>query len=278
MATAQDIIDIIDHYIFDYGEYVYATFSGDGSSTVFAMNSPVEYQTETITVGGAAKTRGVDYTVDYDTGEITFTVAPASGTNNVVVKATLKIFAQSAKIEGIKNALGKYYYKATSTGLSTTAQSSTVDITTLAALKVYSVEQGDSLDRFLGIELRHWSTDSDLSPVTLYLGKVAQTTRKLMIRYTKKFTRALTIPTSTIDSNFPAEAYEVLALWGAVYCLQNARVKRVTDANLPSTINDYVAKPSDHRLLINDLIYMAKDKESEFYHLLKPPIARQVRI
>jgi flagellar hook protein FlgE len=278
MATVQDILDIVDHYIFDYGEYVYATFSGDASGTVFAMNSPLEYHSETITVGAAAKTRDVDYTVNLDNGEVTFTTAPAAGTNNVVIQATKKTYALSTKIEGIKNALGKYYYKAISTGLDMTESVTTVDISSLSALKVYAVEQADADGDYYGAELRRWFTNTDLSPTTLYLGGMPGDTLSLLIRYTKKFTRTLTTPASTVDANFPTEAYEVLALWAAVYCLQNQRIKRVVDVNLPAVINDFIAKPSDHRLLINDLIYMAKDKESEYYHLLKPPINRQVKV
>lgn len=54
--------------------------TGDGTTTTFTLDyPPVLYHSETIYIDGAAKTRDTDYTIDYETGEITFTSAPASG-------------------------------------------------------------------------------------------------------------------------------------------------------------------------------------------------------
>jgi hypothetical protein len=54
--------------------------TGDGSTTTFYLdNTPVKPLSETVYVDGQAQTRDTDYTIDYDTGAITFTTAPASG-------------------------------------------------------------------------------------------------------------------------------------------------------------------------------------------------------
>jgi len=54
--------------------------TGDGTTTVFNLQeSPVLENSETVYVDGTAQTRDTDYTIDYDTGQITFTTAPASG-------------------------------------------------------------------------------------------------------------------------------------------------------------------------------------------------------
>ena len=55
-----------------------AVGSGDGVGKTFSLvGSPVLSNSETVFVGGAAKTQGTDYSVNYDTGVITFTTAPA---------------------------------------------------------------------------------------------------------------------------------------------------------------------------------------------------------
>ena len=70
----------------DYiGERVNDTWTGDGANTTFVTTlKPVVENSEEVYVNGALMTRDVDYTIDYATGTITFTTAPASG---VEVKA-----------------------------------------------------------------------------------------------------------------------------------------------------------------------------------------------
>jgi|GEM_PF-2994037 len=54
--------------------------TGDGTTKTFTLaNPPVRYHSETIYIDGSAQTRDTDYTINYDTGEITFTSPPASG-------------------------------------------------------------------------------------------------------------------------------------------------------------------------------------------------------
>jgi hypothetical protein len=54
--------------------------TGDGTTTTFYLaNTPVKVDSETVYIDGVAKTRGTDYTIDYDTGAVTFTTPPASG-------------------------------------------------------------------------------------------------------------------------------------------------------------------------------------------------------
>lgn len=56
-----------------------AVGNGDGADTTFSLaGTPVLSNSETVFVSGTAKARGTDYSVNYDTGVITFTVAPAS--------------------------------------------------------------------------------------------------------------------------------------------------------------------------------------------------------
>jgi hypothetical protein len=56
-----------------------AVGTGNGVQTAFALaNSPMLSKDETVYVAGAAKTRDTDYTINFDTGAIAFTSAPAS--------------------------------------------------------------------------------------------------------------------------------------------------------------------------------------------------------
>lgn len=65
------------------------TFNGDASTTAFTLSpKPVLPESETVTVGGVSQTRGTDYTIDNRTGVITFSTAPATGTNNISVSYT----------------------------------------------------------------------------------------------------------------------------------------------------------------------------------------------
>lgn len=64
------------------------SFSGNGSATAYTLTDDnLDVTTVTATVGGVAKVEGVDFTVNRLTGVVTFSLAPASGTNNVVITA-----------------------------------------------------------------------------------------------------------------------------------------------------------------------------------------------
>lgn len=62
-------------------------FSGNGSTTVFTVtNGSTIKNVRAISISAVPKYFGTDYTVNYVTGAITFTVAPASGSSNISVQ------------------------------------------------------------------------------------------------------------------------------------------------------------------------------------------------
>jgi hypothetical protein len=64
------------------------SFNGDGTSTAYQLTDlGLDATTVTCTVGGVAKVEGTNFTVNRTTGVVTFTVASASGQNNVLITA-----------------------------------------------------------------------------------------------------------------------------------------------------------------------------------------------
>ena len=62
------------------------TFNGDGVTTTFQLSHTwVVWYSETVTVDGTTQTRGTDYSINYETGQITFSTAPADGAQISVV-------------------------------------------------------------------------------------------------------------------------------------------------------------------------------------------------
>jgi len=75
-----------------------AVGTGNGTLKTFALDhGKVVEQSESVTVGGAAKVRGTDYTVDYDNGVLQFFVAPV---NLSAIVCTYDYVSDDAVIEG----------------------------------------------------------------------------------------------------------------------------------------------------------------------------------
>jgi len=79
------------------------SFNGTGAATVYTLTDTLLDATlVTATVGGVAKVEITDFTVNRTTGVVTFTVAPAIGTNNVIITAYK---TDQADIDSILNCL-----------------------------------------------------------------------------------------------------------------------------------------------------------------------------
>ncbi len=75
----QDILSISTRQVTTVTE----EFDGTGAQTVFTLANSTSKNVRTVTVGGVPQTFGVDFSVDLDASTVTFTVAPAVGTDNV---------------------------------------------------------------------------------------------------------------------------------------------------------------------------------------------------
>lgn len=94
MTTLFDLEARVRRGLRESPRYRKDVMSGDGTSTVFDLGKTVGVQSysETVTISGSAKVRGVDYTMgpafgytDYGAFQITFLTAPASATDNINV-------------------------------------------------------------------------------------------------------------------------------------------------------------------------------------------------
>jgi hypothetical protein len=79
------------------------SFSGNGTDTVYQMSlTSLDATTITALVNNVAVVEGVGFTANRTTGAITFSVAPTSGTNNVLITAYKTISGNKEKILNCK--------------------------------------------------------------------------------------------------------------------------------------------------------------------------------
>lgn len=282
MASVQDVLNITDYFLNDYGAYTSNSVTADASgATTFGVGSPIAYQSETVAVNGAAKTRTTHYNVNSDTGEVTFTSGnvPSNG-QVVVITATVKKFPFSTKLAGIKAALSKYYYITHDTTFSLTGSTQSIDISSASIYEVIDVELDISTNGEYFKGHKGWRTNTRLNPTTIWVNSKYSTAYPVRLKVKKKYSTALTTPASTIDANFPSEyaCQEVLGLWAAYVCATGARVSRVLSKDYPSAINENIARASDYRTLANDIFATFKTAEAENMHLLKPPYRARARV
>ncbi len=84
-------------------------FSGNNTATVYQLAELAIGSVDSVTVGGVLKTVTTDYTVSLTNGTVTFTAAPATGVNNVVISWTKTVTADRGTITKNKFYGGLYY-------------------------------------------------------------------------------------------------------------------------------------------------------------------------
>jgi len=83
------------------------SFSGDGTSTVYQLSlSGLDPTTVTAVVGTTTINEGSGLTVDRTNGKVTFTTAPATGTNNVIITAGKTVSGYPERIKNCSMSIG----------------------------------------------------------------------------------------------------------------------------------------------------------------------------
>src|SRR6267378_2681117 len=97
-----DLISKVRRSLRDWPKIRIDTGTGDGVTTVFDLGKDIAVQSgsDVVLVAAALKVRGVDYVIDYDANQITFTVAPALG---AAIKITYKeqVWREELVIDGL---------------------------------------------------------------------------------------------------------------------------------------------------------------------------------
>ena len=88
------------------------TFDGDATTTAFRTRyTPILEGEFTVKIGGTPKVENTDYTLDRDTGLITFTSAPASGNDNVTIDYKYVVLSDTEYLEIINNVIREWREK-----------------------------------------------------------------------------------------------------------------------------------------------------------------------
>jgi len=87
-------------------------WDGDGSTTLFMTNyKPIKDASYTVKIGGVEKTENTDYTIDKDLGLLTFTSAPASGSDNVEMTYRYQKLRDADYLEIINDGIDHFRWK-----------------------------------------------------------------------------------------------------------------------------------------------------------------------
>ena len=96
----------------DFGKIQKEVFDGDSSTLNFPLTYiPVKDDSYTVKVGGVTKEETTDYSIDKDTGVITFATAPAAGSDNVEVSYQSVKMRDGYYIELINDAIDHFRWK-----------------------------------------------------------------------------------------------------------------------------------------------------------------------
>ena len=80
MTQVSDLITRVRRGLKDFPHVRTDKGTGDGATSIFDLGKDIGVVTgsDVVTIGGVAKVRNVDYTIDYDANQITFVAAPAA--------------------------------------------------------------------------------------------------------------------------------------------------------------------------------------------------------
>ncbi|MCD5384937.1 MAG: hypothetical protein LRZ94_01320 [Candidatus Pacebacteria bacterium] len=96
----------------DFGEIQKDVWDGDGSTKNFpASRCPIKEGSYTVEVGGVVQTENTDYSLNRDTGLLTFTTAPVSGSDNVEMTYQVVKIRDEDYLEIINDGIDHFRWK-----------------------------------------------------------------------------------------------------------------------------------------------------------------------
>jgi len=112
MTTYSIFISKLRAELKDKGTFKKDVWDGDATTLNFpASSSPILEDSYTVRVGGVIRLETTDYTLDKDTGLLSFIVAPPSGSDNVEMTYRAVKFRDNDFIESINDAIDHFQWK-----------------------------------------------------------------------------------------------------------------------------------------------------------------------
>jgi len=191
----------------DFGRIHQETIDGDASTLNFILkNTPVKDASYVVKIGGVTKTETTDYTIDKDTGVLTFVSAPASGSDNVSVSYQSVKIRDADYIQLINDGIDHFrwkFWKETdnSTTITTVRNQYEYDLSTLTGilyvLNVWYKSSSAATDWNSVQAFTNWKWLA--RQTKLYTDPPFDTSSlPIKIRYLKSFTKG-TATTATVD-------------------------------------------------------------------------------
>jgi hypothetical protein len=148
--TVSDFITKLRRKSKDFPTTTSEKFSGDGVAVIFRTNkTPIVESSYTVVVDGVTKTETTDYTVDLETGDFTFTSAPSSDTDNVVITYNYARLSDNSWLDIINSVVAELRFKIWQEGVDETT------LTTVANQDEYELDDiSDQIFKVLGVWTR----------------------------------------------------------------------------------------------------------------------------
>lgn len=148
MATYSEFVLELRKQVRDLERSELDTFDGDGATTRFVLSHDnVVDSTYVVKVGGVTKTENTHYTINKDSGEVTFTSGnvPASGNDNVTVEYRYTKVRDDQFIEMANEAIDAYEQDLWETALddstlTTTANAYEISLATISANVLFVID------------------------------------------------------------------------------------------------------------------------------------------
>ena len=126
--TYKQFIDKLRVELKDFGRIHQDSFDGDGATKNFACNHvPIKDDSYVVKIGAATQTETTHYTINKDTGVITFVTEPTAGSDNITISYQSLYIRDEDYIELINDGINHFRWKLWTMGIDTTTLTSVKD-------------------------------------------------------------------------------------------------------------------------------------------------------